>query len=671
VLYGIFAIYRIGYGLGHGNMDIVEQYRMNLYFESSGMILTLITFGKYLEAKSKGKTSEAISKLINLTPKTAIIWRDGKEIEIATEDIVKGDIVIIMPGSSIPVDGILIEGSSSIDQSSITGESIPVFKQVNDEVISGTINKNGYFKMKATKVGNDTTLSQIVTLVEEASSSKAPISKLADKVSLIFVPIVIVIAIGTTIIWLMSGQSFEFAMGMGIAVLVISCPCALGLATPVAIMVGTGRGAENGILFKNAESLEVLHKVDIVVLDKTGTITKGKPVVTDIFTKWNENELLKIVGSLEKNSEHPLAEAVNQVVQNLASEIELINVDNFKSISGKGVSGEIEGNRYLVGNQLLMSENHIDLEEKNVNELFNSGKTLIYIAKNQELIGIIACQDVVKDTSKNAIQQLQKEKIEVVMLTGDNHLVASSIAKQVGIKNVIAEVLPADKEKEVVKLQAKGKKVAFVGDGINDSPALVKADVGIAIGSGTDIAIESADVVLMKDNLMDVDTAIQLSRATIRNIKQNLFWAFFYNTIGIPIAAGVFYSSLGLKLSPMIGAAAMSMSSVFVVTNALRLKRFKSKFQEEEKLETVKKIEEEIKVNEMKKEIKIDGMMCAHCKMMVEKALSNVEGVSNVEVSLEDKKAVVSMSAEITDETLKKAVEDAGYQVVEIQQIVI
>ena len=571
-VYGIFAIYMIGYGLGHNQIDLAERYSMDIYFESAGTILTLITLGKYLETKSKGKTSDAINKLINLAPKTATVIREGKEIELGLEEIIVGDIILIKPGGSIPVDGVIIEGSSSVDQSSITGESMPVEKTVGEMLVSGTINKNGYLKMKATKVGDNTTLSQIIKLVEEASNSKAPISKIADKVSSIFVPTVIIIAIITVIIWLIAGQSFEFALTMGIAVLVISCPCALGLATPVAIMVGTGKGAENGILVKSAESLELLHLVDTVVLDKTGTITEGKPKVTNIISNIEQNELLKIAGSLEKNSEHPLAEAVMEKVKE--EQIELAETKEFIAVSGRGVKGKINGINYFGGNLSFMNENKIDTSSitNQSDELLKQGKTVLYFANESAVIGIIAVADTVKSTSYQAIQKLKKKNIEVVMITGDNRVVAETIGNELGIDKVISEVLPQDKEKEVAKLQNQGKKVAFVGDGINDSPALVKADVGIGVGSGTDIAIESADIVLMKDSLLDVVTAISLSKAVIRNIKMNLFWAFFYNIIGIPVACGILYPSLGLKLNPMIGAAAMSLSSVCVVTNALRLR---------------------------------------------------------------------------------------------------
>lgn len=573
IVYGIFAVYMIGYGLGHNQINLVEKYSKDIYFESAGTILTLITVGKYLEAKSKGKTSDAISKLINLAPKTAIVLRDEKEVEINLEQVVIGDILIIKPGASIGVDGSIVFGTSSIDESSITGESIPVEKTIGDTVVSGTINKNGYLKIKATKVGDDTTLSQIIKLVEEASNSKAPISRLADKVSGVFVPIVILIAVIATIFWLINGQNFEFALSIGIAVLVISCPCALGLATPVAIMVGTGKGAELGILIKSAQSLEQLHLVDTVVLDKTGTITEGKPKVTDIVSLIDKQELLKIAGSLEKNSEHPLAQAIVENVSQM--QIPFLKVEDFNAISGRGVRGKIQGNKYLGGNIAFMEENNIDINKikSKADKLLSQAKTVLYFANETDVIGIISVADTVKDTSIEAIKGLKEKNIDVIMLTGDNKTVANEIAKQIGIDKVISEVLPQDKEKEVQKLQQQGKKLAFVGDGINDSPALVKADVGLAIGSGTDIAIESADIVLIKNNLLDVANAISLSRAVINNIKMNLFWAFFYNCIGIPIACGVFYLGLGFKLNPMFGALAMSLSSVCVVTNALRLKR--------------------------------------------------------------------------------------------------
>lgn len=695
IIYGIFAIYMIGYGLGHNQIDIVKKYSMDIYFESAGTILTLITVGKYLETKSKGKTSDAISKLINLAPKTAIVIKQGKEIEINLEEVIIGDIVIIKPGGSIGIDGIIVEGSSAIDQSSITGESIPVEKVVGDTVVAGTINKNGYLKIKATKVGKDTTLSQIIKLVEEASNSKAPISRLADKVSGIFVPVVITIAILATIFWLITGQSFEFALSIGIAVLVISCPCALGLATPVAIMVGTGKGAEQGILIKSAESLEQLHLVDTVVLDKTGTITEGKPEVTDISINdikvnkeknnndnnrelKDENELLRIAGSLERKSEHPLAEAVIDKVRE--KQIELLEVQEFSAISGRGIKGKINGTNYIVGNNQFMKENYVDVEEisKKSNELLKQGKTVLYIASEKQIIGIIAVADTIKNTSKQAIKELKEKNIEVVMLTGDNKIVAEQIGNQLEINKVISEVLPQDKEKEVSKLQQQGKIVAFVGDGINDSPALVKSDVGLAIGSGTDIAIDSADIVLMKSSLLDVVTAISLSKAVIRNIKMNLFWAFFYNCVGIPIACGIFYTNFGFKLSPMIGATAMSLSSVCVVANALRLKKFKPNFKSEVKANKIcemkikdnqnsrenkekSNIEEEFKMET--KTIYIEGMQCNHCKLSVEKVLNSIEGVTNVDVNLEEKKAIITSNKEIDNNIIKTVIEQEGFSV--------
>lgn len=575
--YGIFAIFRIGYGLGIGDIGIVNSYSSDLYFESAAMILALITLGKFLETRSKGKTSEAITKLMDLSPKTAIVERDGQEVEIPVEDVVIGDIVVVRPGQNIPVDGIIVDGQSSVDQSALTGESIPVEKNIGDRVITATVNKTGFFKFRAEKVGNDTTLSQIIKLVEEASSSKAPISKLADRISGVFVPIVISIAVIATIVWLIIGQPFEFALSIGIAVLVISCPCALGLATPVAIMVGTGQGAVNGILIKSAESLEITHLVDTVVLDKTGTITQGEPVVTDIIPTdgITKDELLRIAGSIEKPSEHPLADSVVEKVAEVG--IEVGEVQGFEAISGKGVVGSIDGKKHISGNLAMMKENGIDISalESDADTLAENGKTPLYFASDEKLLGIIAVADVVKPTSAEAIKELKNIGVDVVMLTGDNAKTAEAIRRQLDIDRVVAEVLPQDKESEIRSIQDQGKKVAMVGDGINDAPALARADVGIAIGAGTDIAIESADIVLMKSDLQDVVTAIELSNATIRNIKQNLFWAFFYNTLGIPLAAGVFYSLLGWKLNPMFAAAAMSLSSVFVVTNALRLKLFK------------------------------------------------------------------------------------------------
>lgn len=681
IIYGIYAIYMIGFGLGHNNLELVSRFSNDLYFESAGTILTLITVGKYLETKSKGKTSEAINKLINLAPKTAIVLKNEKEIEVEVKDIKKEDIIIIKPGYSIPVDGIIIEGESSIDESTITGESIPTQKSINDKVIAGTINKNGYFKMKATEVGDDTTLAQIIKLVEEAANSKAPISRLADKVSGVFVPIVITIALLATIFWLINGQSFEFALSIGIAVLVISCPCALGLATPVAIMVGTGKGAELGILIKSAESLELLHKVDTVVLDKTGTITQGKPKVIDIITNQDlinevmsqknkvkvvlnknndltsKNNLLKIAGSLEKNSEHPLAEAI--IEKTRENNLNLYEVKDFEAISGRGVRGKIDNIEYFGGNLAFMQENNVKLEDVLLKseELSKQGKTLLYFAKENRLLGIIAVADTIKPTSKIAISELKKKNLEVIMITGDNKNVAESIGKNLEIDKVISEVMPQDKEREVTKLQASGKRVAFVGDGINDSPALVRSDVGIAISSGTDIAVESADIVLINDDLLSVVSAISLSKKVINNIKMSLFWAFFYNIIGIPVAAGLFYLSFNLKLNPMIGAAAMSLSSVCVVLNALRLKKFKPEFKkcDSENLDN--------KERKIMKKLIVNGMSCNHCKMSVEKALKKIDNVEDVEVNLETKEVIISSNKEIDNKVIEETIKEAGFEV--------
>lgn len=577
LVYGIFTIYKIGIGLGFLDFKSVSAHVMNLYFESAGTILTLITLGKTLEAKAKGKTTDAISKLLNLAPKTARVLRDNHEKNVPVEEVKKDDVVIVKAGESIPVDGVIISGSASIDESALTGESLPVDKKEGDKAIGATINRNGYFKMRVTKTGDETVLAQIVKLVDEATSSKAPIANLADRVSGVFVPIVIGIAFIAAIIWLLLGSTFEFALSIGISVLVISCPCALGLATPTAIMVGTGQGAINGILFKSAKALETTHELQTIVFDKTGTITEGKPVVTDIFPLQNtENDLLQIAASLESLSEHPLAQAITTSAKE--KNLSFLEVEKFTQVAGQGISGIIDGKKILAGNLKMMNENQIETTSANfLDNSTNSGKTTLYFAQDNRLIGIIRVADVIKDTSKEAIEELNQMGLQTIMLTGDNETTARAIAKKAGIRNVIAEVLPADKEHEIQKLQNQGQKVAMVGDGINDAPALARADVGIAIGAGTDIAIDSADVVLMKSQLTEVSTAIRLSKATIKNIKENLFWAFIYNIIGIPIAAGIFYPAFGFKLSPMIGALAMSFSSVFVVTNALRLRFFSAR----------------------------------------------------------------------------------------------
>ena len=659
LIYGIFAIYRMGYGLGTQNMELVHRYLHDLYFESAVMILALINIGKYLEARSKGKTSEAIQKLMDLAPKTALVERNGQVVEIAAEDMLTGDILQVKPGSSIPADGVVIEGRTSVDEAAITGESMPVEKKEGDTVTAATLNKTGFIRMRAARVGQDTTFSQIIRLVEEASSSKAPIARMADKIAGIFVPTVMGIALLTGIVWLLMGAEFEFALSCAIAVLVISCPCALGLATPVAIMVGTGKGAENGILIKSGEALEITHNVQSVVLDKTGTITEGKPVVTDIISfGMSENKILEISAALEKKSEHPLAEAVLLKAKGM----ELPNAENFAAIPGKGITAKIQGNIYYAGNQKLMQEQGISCEKalSSMEKLSKEGKTPLILADEKRVFGIIGVADVVKPTSAKAIQELKKLGIQVIMLTGDNARTAKAIQKQLDIDTVIAEVLPQDKEREISRLQEEGKTVAMVGDGLNDAPALARADVGIAIGAGTDVAIESADIVLMKNDLQDVATAIELSKAVIRNIKENLFWAFFYNVCGIPLAAGVLYPVFGLKLSPMFGAAAMSLSSLFVVSNALRLRFFHSLKKGKTQPESIQEKKEEKNMYTMK----IEGMMCPHCQAAVTKALEALEG-TKAEVNLEKKEAYVETGLE--KEALKKAVEDAGYQVLSVE----
>lgn len=691
ILYGIFAIYRIGYAMGHGDMMVVHQYAHDLYFESAGTILTLITIGKYLETKSKGKTSEAITKLLNLAPKTVTVVRDGVEQVVDAADVGKGEIFLVKPGESVAVDGIVLEGKSSFDESAITGESIPVPKQEGDAIVSASMNKSGLIRAKATKVGEDTTIAQIIRLVEEASSSKAPIAKMADKIAGVFVPAVITIALITGVIWLISGATFEFAMSTAIAVLVISCPCALGLATPVAIMVGTGKGAENGILIKSGDALETAHQIDTVVLDKTGTITQGKPVVTDIICAAGKNadktQLLQIAGSLEKGSEHPLAEAIVNYCE--TNSIALEKVTDFNALFGKGIEGTVSGTHYYAGNEKMMEEKGISLstEQKNqIRELAKQGRTPLLFADEKQFLGIVAVADVVKPTSKEAVQKFRDYGIHVIMLTGDNEVTAQAIKEQVGIDEVIAGVLPTQKEEKISALKQAGHKVAMIGDGVNDAPALASADVGIAIGAGTDVAIESADIVLMKNDLLDAVGAVKLSKAVIRNIKENLFWAFFYNSIGIPLAAGVLYPLFQIKLNPMFGAAAMSLSSVCVVSNALRLrwvklhdaKKTQSEPHQDVAASTIADINQHNALDNnikstnndkgestMTTTISIEGMMCAHCQAHVEKALKEVAGVTEVTVSLENKNAVVTGDASV--EALKQAVVDAGYEVTDVK----
>jgi len=663
IIYGIFVIFRMTSGYETGNLQLVHHYAGDVYFESAAMILTLITVGKYLEARSKGKTSQAIEKLMDLAPKTAIVIRDGSEMEVPVEELVVGDILAIRPGESIAADGVIISGKTSIDESAITGESIPVEKKAGDQAVSATINKTGFIKVRCTRVGGDTTISQIIKLVDEASASKAPIARTADKIAGVFVPVVIGIALAAAVIWLIAGAGFEFALSIGISVLVISCPCALGLATPVAIMVGTGKGAENGILIKSGEALETAHHIDTVVMDKTGTITEGKPKVTDVKVYGiTEAELVKIACSMEEGSEHPLAEAV----MNYAAEkaIEPQAVEDFEAIFGRGIKGRMDGETYFAGNAALMEDAGVDISgvEAELNGLADQGKTPLIFADEQTVLGIIAVADVEKETSKAAIEAFGAMGIDVVMLTGDNQRTAEALRKRLQIPKVIAEVLPSDKEKHIAKLQAEGHKVAMIGDGINDAPALAKADVGIAIGAGTDVAIESADAVLMRNDLNDAVTAVKLSKAVIRNIKENLFWAFFYNIIGIPVAAGVLYPLFAIKLSPMLGAAAMSLSSVCVVSNALRLRRFKVRNQAVERLDE-NRVDQPKEEKEMKYELKIEGMMCMHCQKHMTDALNKMEGVS-AEINLEEKTAYVTAEREISMDEFQAVVEDAGYTLV-------
>ena len=668
MIYGIAALFQIAWGLGHGDQARVDHWSMDLYFESAGMILTLITLGKWLETRSKGKTSEAITRLMDLAPKTATVLRDGSEVEIPVEEVLVNDLVVVRPGGRIPVDGVVTEGRSSVDEFALTGESLPVEKNPGDKVAAASINKSGSFTFRALRVGEDTTLAQMIRLVEEASSSKAPIAKLADKVAGIFVPTVITIAIVTAAIWLIAtGGDITRALTAGVSVLVISCPCALGLATPVAIMVGTGKGAENGILIKSAEALETLHTISAVVLDKTGTLTQGKPVVTDCRTVdgVTEEELLCVAASLEKPSEHPLAEAILAEAQE--RNIPLVNVTDFTATPGRGIAATLHDAPVLAGNRAMMEEAGVPLGEfaGQAEELAQAGKTPLFFAERGKLLGVVAVADTPKPTSAAAVAAFQSMGIDVVMLTGDNRRTAEAVGKTLKVNKVISEVLPQDKEKAITELQAQGKRVAMVGDGINDAPALARADVGIAIGAGTDVAIELADIVLMKSDLLDAVTAVKLSKKVIRNIKENLFWAFIYNIIGIPLAAGVWYPLFHLQLSPMFAAAAMSMSSVCVVTNALRLKWFKPEHGDLSPA-AGSQSETEKGSNLMTKTMVIEGMMCAHCKAHVEKALNALDGVTAT-VDLEAKTAHVTLSAPVSDDTLKNAVTEAGYQVVSMQ----
>lgn len=673
-LYGIYVIIMLIIGFRDQNQTLIHAYHHEVYFESAATILTLITLGKYFEAKSKRRTSNAITKLMDLAPKKARVLRENLEVEIDASEIVVGDIVVVRPGERIPADGVVVNGYSSVDQSILTGESIPVSKEVGDEVFTATINNNGSINIEVNKSQEDSTLAQIVQLVEDASASKAPISKLADRISGVFVPIVLVIALLTVIYWTYIGAGFELAMNLAVAVLVISCPCALGLATPVAIMVGTGKGANFGVLIKSAETLETLDKIDTIVLDKTGTITHGKPYVTDIISiNSSEEQLINLAYAMEVKSEHPLAEAI----VNNTKELKTYNLeaDNFEALPGVGIKATIDGKNYYAGNKKILDKLNLhskDIEEES-NRLATEGKTPMYFADEKSILGIIAAADVVKPTSKEAIKKLQDEGLKVIMLTGDNEITAKSIAREIGIRYVIADVLPQDKEEAITNVQSQGEKVIMVGDGINDAPALAKSDIGIAIGAGTDVAIESADVVLMKNNLLDVLNAINLGKATIKNIKQNLFWAFFYNILGIPVAAGLFYMTFGIRMSPMIAAAAMSISSLFVVGNALRLNKFSP-------IET-NAIDEvdvnKVPVNKKKlsaqyenkhfisKDIYISGMTCEHCVRRVKEALESLDGLET-KVDLENNLAYTKSSIDYDDNIIKKVIEDAGYKVEKI-----
>lgn len=667
--YSVVALFAMTDAQMRGDHQAVMGYMHEFYFESAAMILALITVGKMLEARSKGKTTDALKSLMKLAPKTAVILSEGEEKEIPVEQVKKGDIFVVRPGENIPVDGVIIQGSSAVNESALTGESIPVDKETGDQVSAATINQSGFIKCEATRVGEDTTLSQIIQMVSDAAATKAPIAKVADKVSGVFVPAVIAIAIVTIIVWLLAGQTIGFALARGISVLVISCPCALGLATPVAIMVGNGMGAKNGILFKNAVSLEETGRTQIVVLDKTGTITSGEPTVTDILPAegYSGDELMDLAAALEAKSEHPLARAIIKAAAD--SGRQTAEVSQFKALPGNGLSAVLNGKELYGGNHKFIS-NITEIPAgmaRQAEELAASGKTPLFFAAGGDLIGIIAVADVIKDDSYEAVREMRNMGIRVVMLTGDNERTARAIGKEAGVDQVIAGVMPEGKESVIRQLKEKGK-VAMVGDGINDAPALTRADIGIAIGAGTDVAIDAADIVLMKSSLLDVPAAIRLSRATLRNIHENLFWAFIYNVIGIPLAAGVFISLVGWQLNPMFGAAAMSLSSFCVVSNALRLNWFKMYDpKSDHKIKNkLKESDWEKEKETMNKTMKIEGMMCAHCEAAVKKALEELPQVEQAEVSHEKGTAVVTLSADIADEKLKKAVEDKDYKVTEI-----
>jgi len=660
LIYGLYATGKILIATAAGDAETAVHFAHDLYFESSAMILTLVTLGKFFETRSRGETGRAIEKLLDLEPKTACVLRDGTEKTVPVGEVQVGDVIILRPGESVPVDGIVLEGLSAVDESMLTGESIPVEKHPGDRVAAATVNRTGSLKFRADRVGQDTTLAGIIRLVEEAGSSKAPISRLADKIAGIFVPVVMTIAVLAAVIWLLAGESFEFAMTIGIAVLVISCPCALGLATPVSVMVGTGRGAREGVLLKSAEALELMCRADTVVLDKTGTLTVGHPAVTDILPQGiSVPRLLAVAAALEKNSEHPLAQAVLAA----AADVEIPAITGFETVPGRGVRGIVAGKTVLGGNFAFLQENGVVTLPRE--DLAAEGKTLLYFAEaNGPLLGVIACADREKKHAADAVAHLRRMGLKVIMLTGDNAAAANVVGKRLGVDEVMSEVLPQDKEQKVRQLQESGHRVIMVGDGLNDAPALTRADVGMAIGAGTDVAIESADVVLMRSDPMDIVAGVELSRAVLRNIKGNLFWAFFYNCLGIPIAAGALIPLIGLKLSPMLGAAAMSMSSVFVVTNALRLRKWEPSFprdtEQEEPVFSQTVIKEETKEEtNMETVIKVTGMMCPHCQAHVDKALRAVEGVTDVTVDLAGGKATVVGG---DPAAMVKAVVDAGYE---------
>ena len=666
-VYSTYALFAMTDAQVKGDMDAVMHYMHEFYFESAAMILTLITVGKMLEAHAKGKTTDALKGLMQLAPKTAVILKDGKEQEVSIEQVKKGDLFVVRPGENIPVDGIIVEGSSAINESALTGESIPVDKEKGDDIFAATINQSGFLTCEATKVGEDTTLSKIIQMVSDAAATKAPIAKVADKVSGVFVPVVILLALFTIVVWLLAGESVGFSLARGISVLVISCPCALGLATPVAIMVGNGVGAKNGILFKTAESIEQTGKMDVIAFDKTGTITKGEPTVTDVIPGEGitEEALVEYAASLESKSEHPLASAIIQYAGE--QNIQMDEVTEFTALPGNGLTAKQKGEQLFGGNQIWIQKQVTiaDTILQKAEMLAKEGKTPLFFAKEKTFLGIIAVADVIKEDSARAVKQLQDMGLRVVMLTGDNENTAKAIGRQAGVDQVIADVLPEGKEQVVRQLQKQGK-VAMVGDGINDAPALTRADMGIAIGAGTDIAIDAADVVLMKSRLLDVPAAIRLSRATLKNIHENLFWAFFYNVIGIPLAAGIWIPIFGWKLNPMFGAAAMSLSSFCVVTNALRLnlcRLYDTKKDRKRKQRNQKQQEDAI----MTKTMKIEGMMCGHCEARVKKALEALPQVTEAEVSHKKGTAVVTLAEEISDAELTKAVEEQDYTVTSVQ----